>query len=170
MTKTDDDKKLIISLIKTFKLFKPPDRIGDIIDYENNSYLIIGIEKVRFFGSSLRVRYTCQNLSVLHALPTRQINNYSSNYTEFYASIDTKDYLETDWFTRKNRDNLVRIGGAFEHGGDYYRWITYSDLKFDFTTLEISTLAEPIYPVDQKTARTKLISSKRKKLELEVIK
>ena len=168
MKTTNTDKKLIISLTKTFKLFKPPCRIGEVTEYENDSYLIIGIEKVRFFGSNLKVTYTCQNLNVLHALPTRQIGN--CNYSEFYTKINTKDYLETDWITRNDRDNLIRLGGAFEYKGSYYRWITYSDLKFDFTTLELSALAESIHPVNHKTARSKLISSKRKKLDLAVIK
>src|SRR5699024_11079244 len=145
-------------------------RIGEIIEYENGSYLIIGIEKVRFIGSELKVSYTCQNLNVLHVLPTRSIGSYPDNYTEFYAKINTLDYLEKDLFFRNDRDNLNRICGAFDYEDEYYRWVAYSDLKFDFTTLELSALAEPIYPVNQKTARTKLISSKRKKIGLEVIK
>lgn len=168
MQKSDIGKKLIMSFKKTFKLFIPPNRIGEVIEYEDNSYLIIGIERVQFFGTKLRVTYTCQNLRVVHKIPTRNIG-FSKDYMEFYVHINTKDYLETDWISR-DRDNLVRIGNVFEWENSYYRWITYSDLKFDFTTLEINALAEPIYPVDLKTSRTKLINSKRKKIDLSVIK
>ncbi|MEI3614725.1 hypothetical protein [Pseudogracilibacillus sp. SO30301A] len=114
MKKSDIDKMLIMTLVKTFKLYKPPNRIGETIEYENNSYLIIGIEKVRFFGAKLKVSYTCQNLSVLHKLSTRNIGSFSNNYTEFYTKINTKDYLETDWITRNDRDNLIRLGGVFQ--------------------------------------------------------
>lgn len=168
MKKSDIGKRLIVSFNKTFKLFIPPNRIGEVIEYENNSYLIIGIERVKFFGAKLIVTYTCQNLSVTHKIPTRNIG-FSSDYMEFYVHINTKDHLETDWISR-DRDNLVRIGNVFECENNYYRWVTYSDLKFNFTTLEINALAEPIYPVDLKTARNKLINNKRKKIDLSVIK
>src|SRR5690625_2967601 len=134
--------EVIIALEKTFNLFKQPDRIGDIIDYQDKSYLIIGIERVRFVAKKLKVLYTCQTLNITHTLQP-EVQPFD-NYTEFYAKVDTnKHFGDQDWIFRSNRENLLRIGQVFEYKNHYYRWVTYTDLEFEFTTLKVSGLAQP---------------------------
>lgn len=162
-------KPIISSLEKTFKLFKPPDRIGDIIEHKDESYLIIGIERVRFASTTLKVVYTCQNLNVLHELHP-EVHNPFDNYNEFYVNIDTtKRFEEQNWIFAKDRQNLLQIGRVFEFEKHYYRWITYTDLKFDFTTLRVTGVAQPIHPITQSAARKKLVNHKKKKLGLSLI-
>lgn len=162
-------KAVISSLEKTFKLFKPPDRIGDIIEHKDESYLIIGIERVRFVSAALKVIYTCQNLNILHALQP-EVHSPFDNYSEFYINIDTtKRFEKEDRIFSSDRENIIAIGRVFEFEKHYYRWITYTDLKFDFTTLRVTGLAQPIYPTTQTYARKKLINHKKKKIGLSLI-
>ncbi len=154
-------QEIITGLEKTFNLYKPPNRIGDIIDYKDNSYLIIGIERVRFVAKKLKVTYTCQNLNVPHVL--RPEVQPFDNYTEFYVKIDTKKHFEQDWSYAS--DDLVRLGRVFGHENHYYRWLMYTDLEFEFTTLKVSGLAQLVYPVTRRT----LMEHKRKKLDLVLI-
>jgi|SRR5690625_2284081 len=160
--------KLIRSLEKEFNFFKQPERIGDIIDYKDHSYLIIGIECVRFYGRKLRVMYTCQRLDMAHALQP-EVQPFD-NYKTFYANVDVKKhYDDADSIFSSNRENLLKIGRVFEFEGHYYRWITYTDLEFEFTTLKVSGLAQPVYPVTTSQARRTLMDHKRKKLDLALI-
>lgn len=160
--------ELILGLEKTFNFFKSPNRVGDIIDYKGNSYLIIGIERVRFYGRKLKVIYTCQRLDALHSLQP-EIQPFD-NYTEFYIKIDIRKHFDDRDWQFKERDNLLRLGQVFHHEGYYYRWVNYTDLKFEFTTLQVSGLAQPVYPITAKEARQTLIKHRSKKLDLEVIK
>lgn len=145
---------IITGLEKTFNFFKPPDRIGDVIDYKDNSYLIIGIERVRFFGRKLSVLYTCQILDTLHSLKP-EVQPFD-NYADFYIEIDIdKHFNDRDWKFQE-RENLLRLGQVFHYEGHYYRWVTYTDLEFEFTTLKVSGLAQPVYPITAKEARKTL--------------
>lgn len=159
------DNKLIVSLQKKFKLFKAPNRIGDILDYEGIEYLIIGIEKVTLRYSALYVTYTCQNLRILHSEQPNVINN--ANTLEFYADVNISDYVEDRGYVGER--NLISIGKVFEHKGYYYRWITYSDLEFDFTTLRVSTFAQPIRPMSVTSARKQLLEHKKQKIGLSLL-
>lgn len=160
-------QEIIVGLEKTFNFFRSPDRIGDIIEHKDNSYLIIGIERVRFYGRKLKVLYTVQILDVVHTLqPAVQP---FENYTDFYINIDVeKHFKDRDWLFRK-RDNLLRLGQVFHYEDHYYRWVTYTDLEFEFTTLKVSGLAQPVYPVTTSQARRTLMEHKRKKLDLVLI-
>lgn len=155
------DGKLIVTLSKRFKLFKPPNRIGDILEYQETEYLIIGIEKVSLFGTTLTVSYTCQNLSVEYE------KNWSAgiddNVTEFTSSYDIPKLVDGEFGRNKK---MMELGKTFEYEGEYYRWLTYSDLEFEFTTLKVNALAMPIAPTPTNKTKRKLIDHKVKKLGL----
>lgn len=160
------DNKLITTLIKTFKLFKPPDSIGDVMEYKNTEYLIIGIEKVELSSICLKVWYTCQSLAIEH---TTKNTITSDNYVKFHASVEVNELLDRQTQSFHYSRDLIPIGRVFNHDDDYYRWITYTGLDFDYMTLKISALAEQIYPTSQNHARNQLLRHKRKKIGLSLI-
>lgn len=167
--KKEDKVAIIQSLEKTFNLYKPPDRIGEIIEYEDDNYLVIGIERVRFAGKKLKVLYTCQNLDIVHESQSNMVNPFD-DFIELYVDIDTLKSIESfDHNFIQDRQNLLPIGQIFHYKEHYYRWVTYTDLEFEFTTLRISGLAQPVYPMTMKKARKMLISHKKKKLNLALI-
>lgn len=159
--------RLITSFQKKFKLFKPPNRIGDIIEYDDTEYLIIGIEKVVLSQHCLLVTYTCQNLTIFHTVPPTV--NINDDMVEFYSDVDiTKLYDDKDWLF-KQRDNLNSIGRVFEHKNNYYRSMTYTDLEFNFTTLRVSILAQIIRPMTVESSKKYLLNHKKKKIGLSLI-
>lgn len=154
------NEKLIVTLSKRFKLFKSPNRIGDVLEHQKTEYLIIGIEKVSLFGTTLTVSYTCQNLSVEYE--KNWATGIDDNVAEFTGSYDIPKLVDRDY----ERNRMMELGKTFEYEGEYYRWLTYSDLEFDFTTLKINALAMPIAPTPTNKAKRKLIDHKVKKIGL----
>lgn len=163
-------KELITSFLKKFNFYKQPNRVGDILEYKNTEYLIIGIEKARFIGKKLEIMYTCQNLNLTHELQPK-VSNTENKITEFYVDIDTiKHFNDRDFVFSSRTDNLLPIGETFPTEDYYYRWFSYTELEFNFTTLRVSGLAESIFPVSINEARKTLMKHKKKKLDISLIK
>lgn len=163
------ENELILSIQQSFKLYKEPHKIGDIIEYKDTSYLIIGVEHARFVGANLVVIFTCQNLSLSHGYPTRDMLPVAANQSEFSIEIDTKAHLEKYPWERKGRGNLLPLGKVFHCEGNYYRWLTYTNIAFDFTTLQLYGLAETVYATTPKKAKRVLLDHKKSKLGLSLI-
>lgn len=156
---------MIVSIRRSFKLFKQPEKIGDIFEYKNIDYLIIGIEKVKLYNDELHVIYTCQNLTCDH----EQSYGTEPDYTEFWLEMDIPKAKESMKSSFQLSRNVIETGRVFNHDDDYYRWITYTDLEFDYMTLKIRALAQPVYPLSPTQARKKLINHKKKRIGLSII-
>jgi len=157
-------QELIISLRMRFKLFKSPNRIGDVIEYKNVEYLIIGIEQVRLIGSILEVRYTCQNLAIEHSF--KPMVNLENDYVAIDVKVDIPKVVDGREKILGTDSNLVTIGSVFEKDSLYYRYHSFTDLVFDSMILNMQMLAEPVRPVTVESARNQLLSHKKQKTGL----
>lgn len=163
------DNELIVTIEQNFKLYKVPYQIGDIIDYEKKDFLIIGIEYARLVGANLKVAYTCQNLHLAHCYPSRGVIHSADNKKEFYLDFDAKKILESDpWGNR--RGYLLPIGQVFYNKGNYYRWLNYSRIEFEFTTLRAFGHAEAVQVTPVKNIKKILLDHKKEKLGISLIK
>lgn len=156
------NKNLITTIEIVFKFFEQPNRIGDVIEYEDIEYLIIGIEQVEISMDRLNVIYTCQNLGIVHRSQPNSIDSHDC--IEFYIDIDLTK-LENFFYSR----DLINIGRVFEYEGDFYRWTSYSDIEIEFMTLRISAIPELVRPVSNKKVRKKLLGHKLNKVGFTLI-
>lgn len=146
---------LIMVLQQTTRLYKSPNRKGDILEYKGSSYLIIGIESIEIYYSKLKVSYICQNISADIAYkytPEPQLN-----LREFYQKIYEKD----DYDLLK-----LRLGKHFYYEGKSYQVREYTDIEFEHTDLVISFYAAKIHPIPHKEAKSLYRTERKKKLSL----
>lgn len=150
---------LITSVTVETRLFKRPKQIGDTLEINNGELvLIIGIENFEVRYDSIKVRYTVQRLEVTEFVSKGKL--YRPPHT---VELEAK---------AKYDDLNIRTllpGRTVHVHGDAYKIMEYTEIDLKSTDLYISMLAYPIYPVDRKEAKAKLLDAKRQKLKFEVI-
>ncbi|KKX52467.1 hypothetical protein [Brevibacillus borstelensis] len=152
-------KERVITTIKSeFRLFRQPHKIGDVIEVNEKSYLILGIERFTLYGPWLTIWYTCQNLLVTDFVSMKKAYK-EPHAVEAYVRLKHDD----------NRIKLFELGTVHYIKGQAYKIQEYTELLIKGMDIEISFIGRPIHPVDRKEARAKLFSERRKKLQLEIL-
>lgn len=153
-------KELIRSIVVTTKLYRQPHRVGDVLESNDTSWLVIGIQNVEIIYSRLKITYICQNLNMDYVYqPSTPTKN--DKLVEFYITIRTgkEHILET-----------VSLGRMFkDKNNNPYQSIEYTDVEIKHTDVVVSVLARPIRPIPRKEAKAKLRNEKIKKLKLEIL-
>lgn len=150
--------KVIGSLRSEFKLFKQPYKVGDVIEYREESFLILAIENFEIGINCIIVNYTVQNLSN---------QNYTENLATSYGMIGVREFE----FTCKINDKRIKrlqLGRTINGPDGKYRVMEYTEISLKSTDLYFSFLARKINPVSPTKARKLAMSEKRKKLQLDV--
>ncbi|WP_121616628.1 hypothetical protein [Virgibacillus halodenitrificans] len=150
---------LIKSIRKTTKLYCQPSRIGDVIEYNGEHWLVIGIQDVQIKYSRLEIVYVCQNLELDF---TYQPSSPSKDkLVHFELSIKTgKEHILKDITLGR----LVR-----DKNNRPYQTIEYTDIEIKHTDIVVSFLARPINPVSRKEAKERLLNERKKKLDLTLL-
>jgi hypothetical protein len=148
-------KDLIVSIRRTTQLYRPPARIGDVLD---GKWLIIGIQDIDITYSRLEITYVCQNLEQDFVYQTA--TSKGDELREFELRIKTgKEHI----LKRIALGKLVWYKNTMP-----FQTVEYTDVNIKFTDIVVSFLARPIRPVARKEAKAKLLSEKRKKLNLTI--
>ena len=149
---------VITSIRHKFKLFRQPKKIGETLECEGKIYLILGIERYELFGNTITVWYTAQDLSqtdyISHARP-----NGNSDQIEFVS----RDKFDSEKLKK------LQLGTITGYKGELYKILEYTEIEFVGTDMKLSFLARPVYPIDRKQAKSKLLNERRKKLNLELV-
>ncbi|ASA25406.1 hypothetical protein [Paenibacillus donghaensis] len=150
---------LITSVSMETRLFRKPKQIGETIENRDGELLlIIGIERFEVRHDTIKVWYTVQRLEITEFVSKGKL--YRPPHT---VELEAK---------AKHDDLNIRtlIPGRTVHvHGEAYKIMEYTEIDLKSTDLYISMLAYPIYPIDRKEAKTKLMDAKRQKLKFEVI-
>lgn len=148
---------LITSIKQTTKLFRAPQRIGEIMEYKERMYLIIGIENFKIIGHQLSIWYTVQDL---------ENHDFISKQTDF-----PEHGLEECYVQYKYDDNFedIQLGRTFTCEGERYKILEYTDIVLKGTDIEVSFMASKVLPVNRKAAKTRYVAEKRKKLAIEIV-
>lgn len=151
---------LIKSIKQTTKLYRQPSRIGDVIEYNNEQWLIIGIQDVQMVYSRLEILYVCQNLNE-DFLYQPSSPSKGDNLIEFEITIKTgKEHVL----------ERITLGRMFRDiNNKPYQSIEYTDVSIKFTDVVVSFLARPIRPIARKEAKAKLLNERKKKLNLSLV-
>jgi hypothetical protein len=149
---------LITTIKSTFRLFRQPHQIGDIIEMEDKFWLVLGIERFKLWGHDLTVWYTCQDLS------QQDFVSMSKAYKE-----PRQRELEAKFKHDDDRIKLIELGKTYTIEGNCYKVTEWTEIKIIGTEIYISMSARHVYPIDRKEAKAKLFSDRRKKLKLEVL-
>ncbi|MDM8365668.1 hypothetical protein [Bacillus thuringiensis] len=146
---------LITSIKQTTKLFRAPQRIGEIMEYKERMYLIIGIENFKIIGHQLSIWYTVQDL---------ENHNFISKQTTFM-----EHGLEECYVQYKYDDNFenIQLGRTFTCEGERYKILEYTDIVLKGTDIEVSFMASKVLPVDRKEVKMRYVAEKKKKLAIE---
>ena len=153
-------KGVITSLSRTTKLFKSPKRIGEIIEHQDNLYLIIGIEdfKVHPYTQELTVWYTAQNLTN-HDFISKQSTSPESRLEEMYF----QSKYDSERFER------FKLGRTIPYKGKRYKIMEYTDITLDGTDIRITVLVRKVTPIDRKKAKSRFLSERRKQIEIDIL-
>lgn len=152
-------KDLVIITVKSeFRLFRQPHKIGDVIEVNEKSLLILGIERFSLYGPWLTVWYTCQNLMV-------------TDYVSMKKAYKEPHAVEAYVKLKHDDDRLKRfeLGTVHYIKGQAYKIQEYTELLIEGMDIEISFICRPIHPIERKEAKAKLFSERRKKLQLEIL-
>lgn len=149
--------QLITSINQTTRLFRAPQRIGEIMEYKERMYWIIGIENFKIVGNRLSIWYTVQDLEN-HDFISKQIAYPEHGVEECYIQYKYDEDLEH-----------IQLGRTFTNKGEYYKIFEYTDIVLKGTDIEVSFLARKILPINRKEAKTKYFAEKKKKLAIKTI-
>ncbi|MCG7406754.1 hypothetical protein MH117_04930 [Paenibacillus sp. ACRRX] len=148
---------MIMTLKSCTKLFRQPNKVGDVIESNGGTYLVLGIERYELYGDQITIWYTIQDLKQ---------KDYVSPYKPYTAVLQEQFVYEDKYNSEKFKK--IQLGEIHFYKNEYYKILEFTGIKFNGTDMEISFLARPVYPLDQKQAKAKLLNERRKKLKLEV--
>lgn len=151
-------EKVISTIKSTIRLFRQPYKIGDVIECEGKEHLILGIERFELWGHTLTIWFTCQDLTHTDFISLKKA------YKEPYQ-VELEVKLKHD----DDRIKRLNLGSTYTVNGTVYKVTEYTEIKIVGTDIDISMLARPVYPIDRKEAKAKLLSERRKKLSLEIL-
>ncbi|KIL79548.1 hypothetical protein SD77_2002 [Bacillus badius] len=121
--------------------------------------MVIGIERFEvLYNTKLKVWYTCQNLS-----ETDYVTRKKAYQEPFQLEAEVK--LKYDDERIRTR---AQLGTVHFMEGEFYKIMEYTDIELNGTDLLLSFIVKPLYPVDRKEAKAKLLDSRKRKLQLEV--
>ncbi|MED4718633.1 hypothetical protein [Bacillus badius] len=152
-------KKVITTISTVSRLFRQPRKIGDTFEHNDKTYMVIGIERFEvLYNTKLKVWYTCQNLS-----ETDYVTRKKAYQEPFQLEAEVK--LKYDDERIRTR---AQLGTVHFMEGEFYKIMEYTDIELNGTDLLLSFIVKPLYPVDRKEAKAKLLDSRKRKLQLEV--
>ncbi|MBS7531842.1 hypothetical protein IC619_015320 [Hazenella sp. IB182353] len=177
--------KPIITVKKDFKLFtyewlednafkahtNPPPVIGDVLEHENKSWLIIGVEQIEVdgYGGDLIVWYTLQD-------PQKEIPRSTSATLDrshiAELSLTLRAKLSHGFYTYSDYKQAVldyRPGRFFYVQDIPFKCLEYSGIQMKGKNILIDLLAKRVQPVSHKEGKAKLLHARKTKLQLEVI-
>lgn len=149
--------RLITSIKQTTKLFRAPQRIGEITEYKGKPYLIIGIENFQIIGNQISIWYTVQDMEN-HNFISKQAAYPEYGLEEAYV----QGKYDADF-------EHVQLGRTFECEGERYKILEYTDIVLKGTDIEVSFMASKVLPVDRKTVKSRYLNEKKKKLAIEIV-
>lgn len=168
-------EQLVKILVKTFDFYSEIYQIGDVIENNDREFLVLGIERVRLFKTTLVVHYICQNLTVkTNAENSLDFSHYSrvpsNNYTEMRASIDLRDIDNVlDQMNVLQWKNIIPIGSHFTYHNRYFRWIRYKSVEVRNKELIIHAYSEEIKLANPEKIRQKLLNHKKEKMNFTIV-
>lgn len=157
------DIDIFATITSRFKFFKQPHRIGDVIEVNNTTHLIIGIENFELYSQTLVVHYTTQILEHTDYLLAHAKGNPWRD-SEVEVDIQYKFDDERIKNFKLGITTSVKIKGVKY----MYKLIEYTDIEIVGTDIKISGIMRPLYPINPKEAKAKFRQEKMKKLQLEV--
>lgn len=149
--------RLITSIKQTTKLFRAPQRIGEIMEYKERMYLIIGIENFKIIGHQLSIWYTVQDLEN-HDFISRQTTFPEHGLEECYVQYKYDDNFEN-----------IQLGRTFTCEGERYKILEYTDIVLNGTDIEVSFLVSQISPINCKEAKMRYLNEKKKRLGINAL-
>ncbi|WP_238810560.1 hypothetical protein [Bacillus velezensis] len=151
-------KHIIKSLEKAYRLYKQPHKIGDLIEFQQKQWIIIGIEAVSIDLNKLRVIYTVQNAEEVYAYQP-PISD-SGKTVEIIARVRTgkEAILEK-----------IQVGRLVWIDNKPYQSVGFIDIDIEFTDVVITFLGRPVRPIPIKEVRAKVLNERKKKLNLQVL-
>ena len=156
-------KDIIKSCEVQYQLYKEPAHIGEIIQIgkKQEDALIIGIELVRIVYTKLVIRYICQIIKTDHVYQPKSDAHLQEKLTAFTFTIQTG---------KERLLEKITLGRMFWDENDYpYQAVSYKDVTIKGCDVVVSFYARPIKPMKREEAKALLVSSKKRKLNLEVI-
>ncbi|PFX43531.1 hypothetical protein COL32_14470 [Bacillus pseudomycoides] len=150
--------RLITSIKSTIQLFRAPKKIGEIMEYQERLYLIIGIEHFKVYGNQLSIWYTVQNLEKHDFISKR-----------FASPIHGLEEMIIQYKYNDKRLEGIQLGRTIPYKNEQYKIVEYTDIVLKGTDIEISFMASKVIPIDRKEAKTRYFIEKKKKLEVDVI-
>ncbi|MED0952620.1 hypothetical protein P4T70_31845 [Bacillus mobilis] len=151
-------KRLITSIKSTIQLFRAPKRIGEMMEYQNFFYLIIGIEHFKIYGQKISIWYTVQNLEE-HDFISTQPKYLEKELDEMYVQYKYDD----------ERFHNLQIGRTIPYKNERYKIVEYTDIVLKRTDIEVSFLVSKVLPINRKEAKARYFNEKKKRLEIDVI-
>lgn len=151
---------MIKTVKRVFRLFRQPNKIGETFDLNGVTYLVLGIQSYVLQGNILTILYTVQDLSQTDYISKAKA--YAPSTPTHQVEFVARDKYDSEKFKR------LQLGRLLLHQGETYKILEYTELQFIGTDMKLSFISCPVYPVDRKQAKSKLMNERRKKLKLEV--
>ncbi|MFH0070965.1 hypothetical protein, partial [Peribacillus sp. NPDC056705] len=122
----------LVRVKRHFRLFKQPNKVGEVLNDYDGPLLIIGIEKYELFGNTITIWYTCQKNNGVS-------NNRSGNYR--YGISEPEFELEVKYDDHQLK--AYTLGSTFSCKGDIYKITEYTEISLKGSDIYLSFLARP---------------------------
>lgn len=158
------EQNVFSGFTNTFKYFKQPYRLGEIVTINGNEHLIIGIEDVRIWHLGVDVRYTTQIL-----------NNYNFSYKQYAAAAEVSNMVELYTEQRYDADILKKFKPGFttnvtiKNITALYKMMEYTEIEFVGTNLRICANFKLVVPHPPGETKALYFQKKREALKIEIL-
>lgn len=153
--------QLFYSISVTYKLFRQPNLIGDVIEVDNELYLIVGIENFVCSVGAIKINYTCQLLKE---------HDYSSSTISAHSELVM---LEQSFQFEDPRIHLFQLGSTqMVMEGDsksFYKLVEFTEISLEGTAIKISVLAHELVPAAPDVLKNLYTTERKKRLQLRIV-
>ncbi|PDY14164.1 LacI family transcriptional regulator [Bacillus pseudomycoides] len=145
-------------VILLFQSSKKPHKIGDVIEFEEKLFLVIGIENFKLYGKELTIWYTVQNLEVhdFISIPSKPTLHKLEKLSVLYQYDD-------------KRFEHLQPGRTIPSRGKQYKIIEHLHISLNEKIIELQFLATQVVPIERKVVRAKYFDEKKKQLDINII-
>lgn len=150
--------QLITSIKVTVRLFNQPKKMGEVIEVQDQLYVIIGIEQFKIYGQQLSIWYTVQNLEAYDFI-SKQIGYPEKGLIKLNVQYKYND----------KRFEHLQIGRTVPYQEEQFKIVEYTDIILLGTDIKVSFLVKKVLPLNRKEAKMRYFMEKQKKLNIDLL-
>lgn len=157
--------QLFTSISVQYKLFRQPNKFGDVLEAENELYVIVGIENFVLFTDTIKVNYTCQQLKQYN-YPSASAAVLTSAHTDGVTLEQAFRYDDHSIHSFTLGSTQIVMEGDTQQ---FYKLVEFTEITLDGTNIQISVLGKLLVPAAPEILKKLYTTERKKRMQLRIV-